>query len=174
MKKILFVVFFVAIICSCSFRSTNEVRMEPVQDFEIEKYLGQWYEIARLPNWFERNLINVTATYEFLNKEKVKVTNEGYNTRKKKYSKVTGKAGFAGAENIGHLKVSFFWPFYADYKIIELDREKYRYALVASSSKYLWILSKSPQLNDETIDMLVNKAESLGFDVGNLYFTPQE
>jgi apolipoprotein D and lipocalin family protein len=174
MKKILLTVLFISFFCSCSFRSIKEVRMEPVQDFEIEKYLGQWYEIARLPNWFEKDLINVTATYEFLNKGKIKVTNEGYNTRKKKYSKITGKAGFAGAENIGHLKVSFFWPFYADYKIIELDRERYRYALVASSSKYLWILSKNPQLDKTTMDMLVNKAESLGFDVGRLYFTPQE
>lgn len=174
MKKILLIFLFVSFFGSCSFRNTKEISMDPVADFEIEKYMGQWYEIARLPNWFEKNLIQVTATYEFLDNGKVKVINEGYNTRKKKYSKVTGKAGFAGAENIGHLKVSFFWPFYADYKIIELDREGYRYALVASSSKYLWILSKSPQLDEETTDMLVNKAESLGFDVERLSFTPQE
>jgi apolipoprotein D and lipocalin family protein len=174
MKKFLWVVLFVSFFGSCSFRSSKEISMEPVQDFEIDKYLGQWYEIARLPNWFEKDLINVTATYEFLNNGKVKVINKGYNTRKKRYSEVTGKARFAGAKNIGYLKVSFFWPFYADYKIIELDRDGYGYALVASSSKYLWILSKSPQLDEKTTDMLVKRAESLGFDVGKLYFTPQE
>lgn len=174
MKKILLMLLFVSFFGSCSFRGTKEISMEPVQEFQIEKYLGQWYEIARLPNWFEKDLINVTATYEFLNNGKVKVTNEGYNTRKKKYSKVTGMARFAGPQHIGHLKVTFFWPFYADYKIIELDRERYRYALVASSSKYLWILSKSPQLDEKTTDMLVNKAELFGFEVGKLYFTPQD
>lgn len=174
MKKSLFIVFLVFFLSSCSFRSMTEISMEPVENFEIEKYCGKWYEIARLPNWFEKDLINVTANYESLDNGKVKVTNEGYNTKKKKYSKASGKAKFAGAENIGHLKVSFFGPFYADYKIIELEKEGYQYALVASSSKYLWILSRSRRLDDKITGMLVNKAESLGFDVGKLYFTPQE
>ncbi len=174
MKKILVFALFVSFFGSCSFRNATETVMEPVRNFEIEKYLGKWYEIARLPNWFEKDLIRVAATYEFLSNGMVKVTNEGYNTRKKKYSKATGKAKFAGVENIGHLKVSFLRPFYADYKIIDLDKEGYRYALVASSSNYLWILSRSPQLDNEIIDMLISKAGALGFDVGKLYFTPQE
>ncbi len=148
--------------------------MKPVQDFEIDRYLGKWYEIARLPNWFEKDLVRVTATYEILQNGKVKVINEGYNPKKKKYSKAEGKAKFARSEHIGHLKVSFFGPFYADYKIIALDRKEYNYALVASSSKYLWILSRTPQLDNNTTNMLVDKAKSFGFDVGNLYFTPQD
>ena len=174
MKKYLLIVLFAIFLGSCSFRSMTEINMVPVQDFEIEKYLGKWYEIARLPNWFEKDLIKVTATYEFLNNGKVKVTNEGYHIRKNKYSTATGKAKFAGAEHVGHLKVSFFRPFYADYKIIELEKEGYRYALVASSSKYLWILSRSPQLDKKTTEMLVKEADSLGFEVEKLYFTPQD
>ena len=171
-KKYLWIVF-VVFCSSCTFHSIKEIKMEPVEGFEIEKYLGKWYEIARLPNWFEKDLIKVTATYELMSNGKVKVTNEGFNTKKEKYSKATGKAVFAADTDIGHLKVSFFGPFYADYKVIELDREAYGYAMVASSSKYLWILSRSPQLDDKITQILVDKAESLGFDVGKLYFTPQ-
>lgn len=174
MKKYFWIVFATLLFYSCSIHGVKEVSMEPVEDFEVKKYLGKWYEIARLPNWFEKDLTKVTANYELLDNDKVRVINEGYNTRKKKYSKATGKAFFPGNKNIGHLKVSFFGPFYSDYKIIELDKEAYDYALVASSSKYLWILSRSPQLDDETTGMLVNKAKSLGFDVEKLYFTPQE
>ena len=146
--------------------------MEPVPDFNLEKYLGRWYEIARMPALFENNLTQVTATYSLRDDGKVRVENEGIDARSSKPKKAIGKAKFAGSADRGHLKVSFFGPFYADYIILELDRE-YRYTMVASSMKYLWILSRKPVLEKGMLDGLVEKAKSLGFETDKLYFTPQ-
>jgi apolipoprotein D and lipocalin family protein len=148
-------------------------KLEPVRPFDLNRYLGRWYEIARLPAPFERDLTHVTATYTLNPKGNVTVLNEGHNGKNGKQSKAVGRAKLAKAPDVGHLKVSFFGPFYADYVVLALD-EEYRYALVASSMKYLWILSRTPQLDQTIIDRLVEKARGLGFATEKLYFTPQE
>jgi len=149
-------------------------KLEPVSGFDLNRYLGKWYEIARLPTWFERDLVNVTATYSLRSDGKVKVVNEGYKrTRSGKHKVAVGKAKFAKSPDKGYLKVSFFGPFYADYIIVELDPE-YQYAIVASSRKYLWILSREPKMDSTVLDKLVKRAQELGFDTSRLYFTPQD
>ncbi|MBD3345460.1 MAG: lipocalin [Chitinivibrionales bacterium] len=153
-----------------SMTSANEPPFPPVKDFELDRYLGTWYEIARLPNWFEKGLTNVTATYSLKKNGMVKVVNKG--KKDGKIKKVVGKAKFAGPRDIGHLKVSFFWIFYSDYIVVELA-DDYSYALVTGDSHdNLWILSRTPELDQKRVDMLVKHAQKLGFDTTNLYFTP--
>jgi apolipoprotein D and lipocalin family protein len=141
-----------------------------VSSFDAKRYMGTWYEIARLPNSFEKLMTNVTATYSLKENGKVKVDNKGIANGKRKQA--IGKAFLAGAPDVGHFKVSFFGPFYADYVVVDLD-ENYTYALIASSPEYLWILSRSSTLSKDVVDRLLEKAKALGFDTNKLYFTPQ-
>ena len=150
----------------------KDAKMEPISNFDLNQYLGKWYEIARLPASFEKNLINVTATYSMRNDGKVKVENQGIDQKSNKNKIAIGKAKFAGNSNIGYLKVSFFGPFYADYKIIELDTN-YQFALVMSSTKYAWILSRSPKLDSVIVNKLLEKAKMAGINTLDFYFTPQ-
>jgi len=146
----------------------------PIEGFELEKYLGKWYEIARLDHSFERDLIYVTAEYSLREDGGVRVINQGYDARRDKWKKAEGRAYLVSAPNIGRLKVSFFGPFYGGYNILELDKEHYSYALVCGSSRsYLWILSRTPQLNAEIIERLIQKARELGFDVDKLILVQQ-
>jgi apolipoprotein D and lipocalin family protein len=148
---------------------------KPVSGFDLQKYLGTWYEIARMPASFEMDLVAVTATYSLQDDGMVKVVNQGHKKALEgKKSIATGKAKFAGAKDIGHLKVSFFLWFYADYIIVNLDKDNYQYALVASSPKYLWILSRKPALDKGILDTLLDHAKSLGYDTSKLIMTPQE
>lgn len=154
--------------------SGDKPELVPVSDFNLDRYLGKWYEIARLPAPFEKDLVNVTATYSLKPDGKVKVLNEGYKkTKEGKHKRAEGKAKFAKTPDIGYFKVSFFGPFYADYMIIILDPE-YRYAMVASGHKYLWILGREPNLDQAVLDDLVAQARELGFATDKLIFTPQD
>ncbi|MEO1245173.1 MAG: lipocalin family protein [Pseudomonadota bacterium] len=138
--------------------------IEAVDDFELEPYLGTWYEIARLDHRFERGLSNVTATYSLRDDGGVNVVNRGYRTDKGEWDSAEGKAYFVGDNNVGRLKVSFFGPFYGAYNIFELDRENYRYAVVAGPNRsYLWILARDPSLPDTVLDRLIGRAAELGF-----------
>jgi len=143
----------------------------PVDGFDINKYLGKWYEIARLDHSFERGLDKVSAEYSLRDDGGVKVTNRGFSTEDSKWQDVEGKAYFAGSENQGHLKVSFFGPFYSSYVVFELDEAGYQYAFVAGYNKsYLWLLSRTPTVSDEVFDRFVEKSRELGFDTDNLIF----
>ncbi|MHB9030694.1 MAG: lipocalin family protein [Candidatus Latescibacterota bacterium] len=149
-------------------------KYEAVSGFDLNRYLGKWYEIARLPFKYEDGLVNVTATYSLRDDGKVKVVNEGYQgTKGGKRSVAVGKAKFASSPDKGHLRVSFFWIFYADYTIIALDPE-YRWALVGSSHKYLWILAREPHLDKTILDSLISHAYEMGFDTDRLIFTTQD
>ncbi len=142
--------------------------IDPVKNFEVQRYLGTWYEIARLDHRFERGLQHVTAEYSLRGDGKIKVVNKGYDTRKHRWNSATGTAKFNGDKSIGSLAVTFFWPFYGGYFIVELDSE-YRHALVVGPSKdYLWILARQPQLHPDTYIALVNKARALGYPVEQL------
>lgn len=145
----------------------------PVQDFRLQPYLGRWYEIARLDHSFERGLTRVSADYSLNEDGSVRVINRGYSADRGEWQQVEGRAVFAGDETSGHLKVSFFGPFYASYVIVELDPQ-YRYALVSGYNReYLWILSRSPQLAPDIRDRLVRRAAELGFPTGQLIFVEQ-
>ena len=142
-----------------------------VRGFELERYLGTWYEIARLDHRFERGLSSVTATYSLRADGGVDVLNRGYNTATETWDEAQGKAYFVDEPDVGRLKVSFFGPFYGGYNIVELDQEDYRYALVAGPTRsYLWILARSPALGEATLAALVDTAARLGFATDELIY----
>jgi len=146
----------------------------PVRGFEIDRYLGKWYEIARLDHSFERGLTNVTAQYDLRDDGGVRVVNRGFNTENAEWDEAVGKAYFVDETTVGMLKVSFFGPFYGAYNVIALDQQDYRWSLVAGpDTDYLWILSREPQLDSEVLDELLALAKSLGFDTGKLIMVDQ-
>ncbi len=140
-----------------------------VKDFSIEPYLGKWYEIARYDHSFERGLVGVTANYSLRDDGKIKVVNAGYKgTLEGERSEATGKAKIPDPRNPAKLKVSFFWIFYGDYFVLELD-EDYQWAVIGSSSdKYLWILARAPQINEDLYLELTNRLDKRGYDVNKL------
>jgi apolipoprotein D and lipocalin family protein len=141
----------------------------------IEKYLGRWYEIARLDHSFERGLTRITADYSLRKDGGVRVLNRGYSSEKKSWKEVEGKAYFVKGPDTGYLKVSFFGPFYGSYIIFALDHENYQYSLVCGPDKsYLWILARSPVLHNDIKNLLIEKAAAAGFDTGKLIFVDQD
>ena len=149
--------------------------VETVSGFELKRYLGTWYEIARLDHSFERGLSNVTATYSLRDDGGVKVINRGYNDEDKEWDEAEGKAYFVGDEDVGQLKVSFFGPFYGGYNVIELDKEGYQYSMVAGPDRsYLWILSRTPEMDPGVLQTLIAKARDLGFATDELIMVEHE
>ena len=143
--------------------------VEVVSGFDLNRYLGTWYEIARLDHSFERGLSNVTANYSLRDDGGVKVINRGYNVKENEWDEAEGKAYFVGDEDVGQLKVSFFGPFYGGYNIVELDKDGYQYSLVAGPDRsYLWILARTPELEDAILEHLVATARELGFATDEL------
>lgn len=160
------------VLMSCSVKVPKGI--EPVENFELERYLGKWYEIARLDHSFERGMTDVTAEYSMRDDGGVNVLNRGYKLKDKQWAEAKGRAYFVRDEDTGFLKVSFFGPFYGAYVVFRLDSNNYNYALVSGPDKeYLWILSRTPILNDRTTKHLVDYAESRGFNTDDLYFVTQ-
>ena len=144
-----------------------------VKNFELERYLGQWYEIARFDHSFERGLSRVTAEYSVIDAETVRVLNRGYDAQAGEWQAREGRAKFVGAKDVGSLKVSFFGPFYGGYHILALD-EDYQYALVSGPNRnYLWILARTPELDPATYDELVAIAAGFDFDTSGLLLVDQ-
>jgi apolipoprotein D and lipocalin family protein len=147
--------------------------VKAVEGFDAGRYVGTWYEIARLENRFERGLEKVTAEYSLRAGGGLAVVNRGYDPRKDRWRQATGKAYFVGPPTRGRLKVSFFGPFYGAYNIISLD-ENYGWSLVCGKDyAYLWILSRTPQLPGPVVKQLVEKAKGLGFKTDALVFVNQ-
>ena len=139
-----------------------------VQNFNKDKYLGKWYEIARFDFRFERNLDNTTAQYSINPDGSIKVLNQGYNYVKKEWDSAEGKAKFIGSESEARLKVSFFGPFYAGYNVVAID-ENYQNALIyGNSTEYMWILSRNKTIDEATKKRFIEKAKKDGFDVSKL------
>lgn len=149
--------------------------LQAVEDFDINRYTGTWYEIARLDNRFETGLEKISATYQLRDDGGVDVINKGWNEQTGEWNQAEGKAYFIDKPTIGRLKVSFFGPFYGGYNIIDLDKKDYSYALVTGPDKsYLWILSKTKHLPKETLNILINRVKTLGFATDNLIFVKQD
>lgn len=141
----------------------------PVNGFELEKYLGKWYEIARLDHSFERGLEQVTAEYALRDDGEISVINRGYAIKKNKWKEAKGKAFFVGGSSQGHLKVSFFGPFYGSYVVFGLDRENYQYAFVCgSNTSYLWLLSRTPTVAPDLLSRFIDTSRQLGFNTEKL------
>jgi apolipoprotein D and lipocalin family protein len=147
--------------------------IKPVKNFEVNRYLGKWYEIARLDHSFERGLEHVSAEYSVREDGGIKVINRGFNTLSNTWSEAEGKAYFVEANTEGYLKVSFFGPFYGAYIIFDLGLN-YEYSLVTSSDRsYLWLLSRTPVINDALKNDLVSSMADLGFETTSLIFVEQ-
>jgi len=170
MKKIL--IIFVLLLAGCVKVPGN---ITPVDNFNIERYLGKWYEIARLDHPFERGLTSVSAEYSVRSDGGLRVVNRGYSQKENKWKEIEGKGYLVDRKDKGFLKVSFFGPFYGSYIVFDLDRENYSYALVCGPDKsYLWLLARSPKIDDELIKRLVDKAAALGFDTKKLIYVRQD
>ena len=146
--------------------------LEVVPHVELEKYLGKWYEIAHLPAKFQDGCNETTATYTLSEDGSISVLNQSIKNGKMKQAK--GKAKVVDKNSNAKLKVTFFWPFYGDYWIIKLGNN-YDYSVVGTPNrKYLWILSRTPQMDDELYSQLIEYAKSKGFDVNKLIKTLQK
>lgn len=165
----------IAVFCSLSGCLSLPQNVVPVDGFKLNRYLGTWYEIARLDHSFERGLDNVTAEYSLREDGGVKVINKGFSAADNKWKEAEGKAYFVEDPQQGYLKVSFFGPFYGAYIIFELDKENYQYAFVTSYDKsFLWLLARTPQVSEELITRFVQRSNELGFGTAKLIYPKQD
>ena len=140
----------------------------PISNLVLDKYLGKWYEIARIDNRFERGISNAVAEYSLNSDGTIKVVNSGVDIKTGRLKRAVGKAKATLIS--GLLRVSFFWIFYSDYRVLVLD-ENYKWALVGgSSSKYLWILSRTPILPEEELMLVLSEASRRGYDTDRLIY----
>jgi len=160
------------VLCGC-------VRIPPgteaVTGFEVQRYLGTWYEIARLDHIFERGLTHVSAEYSLKPDGSLRVINRGFDPKQNRWKSVEGRASFVAGPGQGRLRVSFFRPFYGGYNILALDERDYGYALVCGNSRdYLWILARQPTLPKAVLDDLIQQAKSMGFNTDALIQVRQD
>lgn len=173
LRSTILAVSFVLTLGACSTAPPEGLR--PVTSFDINRYLGQWYEIARLDHSFERGMSDVNATYQLQDDGSVKVINRGYDTRKQAWKEAIGRALFIGDSQTASLKVSFFGPFYGGYHVIALDEQNYRWSLVAGPDRdYLWILARDKMLPAEVREQLLSQAKALGFATDKLIWVEQK
>jgi len=170
-KSIIFAVSSL-ILSGCS--SSIPQGLVPVSGFEADRYLGKWYEIARLDHSFERGLSNVTAEYSLRDDGDINVVNRGFDAGNGKWKEAHGIARFLGGRDTGSLKVSFFRPFWGGYHIIALDKKDYKSVMIAGPDRsYLWILSRDKSLDDAVLKDYVAKAKKWGFDTDKLEYIRQ-
>lgn len=173
MKNLLLTIFSGLILFSCG--TTNYPPLKVVDSVDIERYLGKWYEIARLPNSFQEDCFCTTAEYKLNDDNTIDVRNEcREDSTDGELDYANGTAYVVEGTNNAKLKVSFFWPFKGDYWIIELDEAEYSYAVVGTPSReYLWVLSRTPHMNNELYNELINKISQKGFDTSKLIVSDQ-
>ena len=140
----------------------------PVQGFDADRYLGTWYEIARLDHPFERGLTDVSATYGLQDNGEISVLNRGWSSENGEWDAAEGRAVFVKDPTTGYLKVSFFGPFYGAYIVFALD-DDYQHALVSGPNRdYLWLLARDPGLDEDVVERLIARAAEAGFDTDSL------
>jgi apolipoprotein D and lipocalin family protein len=171
MKKSVLILFTIMIFNSVIPQKVPAV----VSTVDLNRYMGMWYEIARLPNFFERKLKCTSANYTLRGDGKITVLNKGnYLTDPQKSTSSTGVAWVPDKNSPAKLKVQFFWPFSGDYWIMDLDKD-YRYVLVGDPSlKYLWILSREKKMDGTTYEMLLKKAIENGYDLKSIIRVEQD
>ncbi|MHB9041333.1 MAG: lipocalin family protein [Melioribacteraceae bacterium] len=176
-KSVYIKIFYFGILMSlfgCG--SSNYAPLDVVDKVDVNRYIGKWYEIAMLPNSFQKGCNCTTAEYSIIDAETIRVINScRKDSTTGELDQVNGKAFIVEGSNNAKLRVQFFWPFRGDYWIIDLDKDNYQYAVVgAPSRKYLWILSRTPKMDEQLFNSLVDKCKSKGFDVNKLVKTNQD
>lgn len=161
----------ITILSSCSSIPKNA---KPIENFEVNRYLGTWYEIARFDFRFEKNLDNTVAQYSLDKNGNVNVLNSGHNYLKDEWRSAKGTAKFRGDKSTAALKVSFFGPFYSGYNVIALD-ENYKYALIAGKNlDYLWILSREKKIPEDIKQKYLKIATDVGYDTSKMIWVNQD
>ncbi len=159
------------LLCSCLGMPKG---IKPVNNFDVGSYMGQWYEIARMENSFEKGLDHVTANYSLNDDKSVKVINQGYHQKKGETKIAEGTAKFVKSTDTGYLKVSFFKPFYSSYVVFKLD-PNYQYAYVSGyNKKYLWLLSRTPTISDAVLKDFYKTAKTYGYDTSKIIQVEQQ
>lgn len=147
--------------------------IQPVSGFDAARYMGTWYELARIDHRFEKGLTQVSAQYSLNDDGTVNVINRGYDAAKKEWRQANGKARFLGEPDVAALKVSFFGPFYGGYNVVSLD-DDYQISLVIGDSRdYFWLLSRSKTIPEQKFRQLLEKARSLGVDLSRVQVVAQ-
>ena len=166
MKKIFLMAFVVSLFSACD---ASDIDNSTVKSVDLNRYLGSWYEIAKYDHYFERDLDYAMARYTLRDDGKIDVLNTGIKDGRAKDAKGIAKT----TDMPGLLRVSFFGPFFSDYRIMMLD-EDYQYVLVGGSTdKYLWILARTPQLDDATLSLILAEADRCGYDTSKLIWVKQ-
>jgi len=174
-NKLLLLTLFLASAVFLSGCTGIAAGITPVTGFDSARYLGKWYEIARLDHSFERGLKNVTAEYSLREGGGIKVVNQGYSIADKEWQSAVGKAFFVSGEDVAHLKVSFFGPIYGSYVVFDLDKEDYQYAFVTSYNKsYLWLLAREPVVAQSVFDKFNALAEQHGYATDELIYVKHD
>ncbi|WP_028109068.1 lipocalin family protein [Ferrimonas futtsuensis] len=167
MKRLFFI--FALLMTGCTSAPEG---IAPVRPFELERYLGTWYEVARLDHRFERGLRDVTAEYSMREDGGIHVVNRGVDEKTGEMSEAIGRAYPVGQSDVAHLKVSFFGPFFGAYVVFELDPE-YQHAFVSGPNReYLWLLARTPEVSEEVMTRFRQRAAELGFDLQPLIVNP--
>lgn len=170
MERIFWQFFFVGLLLSCK---SNPVPVDPISNFDIEKYSGNWYEIARIDNRFEKGLTNVKVEYKLMD-DYFEVIKNGINTTNNTDYETYGKAILNDKDNTGHLKVSFWGPWYGNYIIFYLDKN-YQYAFISGGAdEYLWLLAREPKISNAIVKKFKQKAKKIGFDTTKIIMVDQE
>ncbi len=163
--------FAILFLAGCS--SSNYLPLATVDSVDVNRYVGKWYEIVRLPNSFQKECDCTTAEYSIIDSTTIRVLNKCL--KNGELDDAEGKAFVVEGSNNSKLRVQFFWPFRGDYWIIDLDSDNYSYAVVGTPSrKYLWILSRTKTMDDALLKSLIQKCKDKGFDVSKLIITKQE
>lgn len=166
-----FLILFLLLLNSCV---TIPEGIKPISNFDKERYLGKWHEIARLDHSFERGLSRITADYSLRDDGGIRVINKGLNIKTNQWKEAEGKAYFVQSPSDGYLKVSFFGPFYGSYIIFQLD-ENYQHAYISGPDKdYLWLLSRTPTVPKNVLENFIQVSAKLGFDTNALIYNSND
>lgn len=168
-------IFFTVMISGCSSLFGDKYRdLKTVSYVDPKLYVGKWYEIASFPQWFQKGCVATTANYSLREDGDIDVLNEcRLNSFEGEEKKAKGKAVIVDKETNSKLKVSFFWPFYGKYWIIDLAKN-YEYAVVGHPNrKYLWILSRSKNMDQKLYSEITDRVQKMEFDISRLQKTPQ-
>ena len=167
-----FVLSLILTLSGCAYGPPQGISV--IRPFEADRYLGKWYEIARLDHRFERGLTDIQAIYSLKPDGSLKVINRGYDPEEGEWHEAVGRAKWVGSSKEGSLKVSFFGPFYGAYNVVALDQKAYQWSLVMGPDRsYFWILAREKHLDESLRQQLILKARALGIPTDQLIWTPQ-